>query len=154
MPAPRSRYSEHTMKVLGRSDGWIRSSCSRRKQGPRPDISFDERFGTLKELMRVVDLVTSGEREQVMSKMLIILRREALGLDSPIAAADLASLSNAMTELEHEAGRTAPAPGVFNRHVEVAVGALRRAAIVPASPRPSALAETERFGVLQQVRAA
>ena len=108
----------------------------------------------LKELMRVVDLVTSAEREQVMSKMLIILRREALGLDSPIAAADLASLSNAMIELEHEAGHFAPAPGVFNRHVEIAVGALRRAAIVPASPRPSALGETERVGVLQQLRAA
>jgi len=108
----------------------------------------------LKELMRVVDLVTSAEREQVMGKMLIILRREALGVDSPIGAADIASLSNAMIELEHEAGRTAPAPGVFNRHVEVAVGALRRAAIVPASPRPSAVAKTERVGVLPQLRAA
>ena len=98
------------------------------------------RFGMLKELMRAVDLVTLAEREQVMNKMLIILRREALGLDSPIAAADLASLSNAMTELEHEAGRVAPLPSVFNRHVEAAIGALRRAAIVGACPRPSAAA--------------
>src|SRR4051812_8962726 len=106
MPAPRSRYSEHTMKVLGRSDDWIWPSCSR-MPGPRagachirspfaqiartskPGMPLDERFGMLKELMRAVDLVTSAEREHVMSKMLIILRREALGLDSPIGAADL-----------------------------------------------------------------
>jgi hypothetical protein len=96
-----------------------------------------KRFGMLKELMRAVDLVTLAEREPVMSKMLVILRREALGLDSPIAAADLASLSNAMTELEHEAGRVAPLPSVFNRLVEVAIGALIRTAMHPAFPRPA-----------------
>jgi hypothetical protein len=59
-----------------------------------------------------------------MNKMLLILRREVLQLESPIAAADLASLSNAMTDLEHEAGRFAPTPSAFNRHVEAAIGAL------------------------------
>jgi hypothetical protein len=95
-----------------------------------------KRFGMLKELMRAVDLVTLAEREPVMNKMLIILRREALGLDTPIAASDLASLSSAMTELEHEAGRVAPTPSVFNRHVAVAIGALRRTAMHAAFPRP------------------
>jgi hypothetical protein len=102
--------------------------------------SFDERFGTLKELMRAVALVSLAGREHVMNKMLIALRREALLLDSPISTADLASLANAMTELEHEVGRSAPRPGVFNRHVEVAIGAFRRTAIGARSPRLSALA--------------
>jgi len=75
-----------------------------------------------------------------MNKILVLLRREALRLTPPVAAEDLASLSNAMTELEHEVGRSAPRPGVFNRHVEVAIGAFRRTAIGARSPRPSALA--------------
>ena len=98
MPAPRSRYAESTMKS---------SRASLALKSPL-GVPF-ERFGLLEELMRAVDLVTLAEREQVMNKMLVIVRGEALGLDSPIAAADLASLSNAMTELEHEAGRSAPA---------------------------------------------
>jgi hypothetical protein len=101
-------------------------------------IPVDERFATLEELMRSLELVTSAEREHVMNRMLIILRREALGLDAPISAADLASLSNAITELEHEAGRFAPVPRLFNRNVESAIGALRRTATAADSPRLSA----------------
>ncbi len=41
-------------------------------------------------------------------------------------------------ELEHEAGRFAPTPAIFNRHVEVAIGALRRTGVVVPSPRPAA----------------
>ncbi len=92
---------------------------------PEPGMPFDEqRFGILRELMRAVDLVTLAGRAHVMDKMLIILRHEALRLESPIAVADLTSLSNAMMELEHEVGRLAPTPSVFNRHVEIAIGAL------------------------------
>ena len=96
---------------------------------PKLGMSSEERFGILKELMRVLDLVTLAGREHVMNKMLLLLRGEILGLESPVATADVASLSNAMTELEHEACRFAPTPGVFNGHVEAAVRALRRAAI-------------------------
>jgi hypothetical protein len=93
---------------------------------PKLGRSFEERLGILKELMGAVDLVTLAGRAQLMNKMLIILRREALCLESPVAVADLASLSNAMMELEHEVGRVAPVPSVFKRHVEIAIGALGR----------------------------
>ena len=95
---------------------------------------FEERFGVLKELMLALDVVPLSGQEDVRNKMLLILRGEGLRLESPIAAADLLSLSNAMTELEHEAGRFAPTPGLFNRQVEIAIGALRRTVSVPASP--------------------
>ncbi len=87
--------------------------------------------------MRTLDLVTRAGQGDVMNKMLRILRRESLRLESPIAAADLASLSNAMTELEHEAGRSPPTTGVFNRHVEEAIGAFSRTTeAAPAESRP------------------
>ena len=38
----------------------------------------------LKQLMRVVDLVTSAEREQVMSKMLIIRAAKPSGSNRPL----------------------------------------------------------------------
>lgn len=89
-------------------------------------IPLSERLGILKELMGAMDLVTLAGRAHLMDKMLIMLRREVLCLEPPITVTDLASLSNAMTELEHEVGRLAPAPGVFNRNVEIAIGALGR----------------------------
>jgi hypothetical protein len=102
---------------------------------------FEERFGVLKELMLALDVVPLSGQEDVRDKMLLILRGEGLRLESPIAAADLLSLSNAMTELEHEAGRFAHTPGLFNRHVEIAIGALRRTISVPVSlPRPGLVA--------------
>ena len=102
---------------------------------------FEERFGVLKELMLALDVVPLSGQEDVRDKMLRILRGEGLRLESPIAAADLLSLSNAMTELEHEAGRFAHTPGLFNRHVEIAIGALRRTISVPLSPpRPGLVA--------------
>jgi hypothetical protein len=93
---------------------------------PMLGMPLEDRFGLLKELMRTVTLVTLAGREHLMNKMLSILRRETLRLESPIAASDLASLSNAMMELEHEVGRLAPMPSVFNRHVEIAIHALGR----------------------------
>lgn len=88
-----------------------------------------ERFGTLNGLMHALDLVTLGGREDLMNKMLIILRRDVLRLVSPIGAADLTCLADAMTDLEHEAGRFAPRPGVFNRHVAAAIDVLTRTKI-------------------------
>jgi|SRR5579863_5719421 len=106
-------------------------------------IGSERRFDILRELMRTLPLVTLSGQEHVMNKMLLILRREVLRLESPVAAADLAVLSNAMTELEHEAGRFAPAPSLFNRHVEIAIGALRRTAIeVPLFPTTDRRRET------------
>jgi hypothetical protein len=76
--------------------------------------------------MRTLDLVTLGGQEHIMNKMLLILRREVLGLESPLSASELAVLSIAMTELEHEAGRYVPTPSGFNRLVEIAIAALGR----------------------------
>lgn len=83
--------------------------------------------------MRTLDLVTLSGQQHIMNKMLLILRGEVLRLESPVSASDLATLSKVMVELEHEAGRFVPTPSVFNRHVEVAIGALGKTAIVASS---------------------
>ena len=87
---------------------------------------FEERFGILRELMVALDIAPVSGRVDARNNILLVLRAESLRLESPIAAADLVSLSNAMTELEHEAGRCAPTPGLFNRTVGIAIRALRR----------------------------
>ncbi len=112
-----------------------------------------------------------------MNKMLLILRREVLGLESPVSAAELAVLSCAIAELEHEAGRFVPTPSGFNRLVEIAIAALGRTAVVPSAlewasgdetkalPLPvdgqpardgleETAAETERHAAFQQLQAA
>jgi hypothetical protein len=96
-------------------------------------MPLESRIRVLKDLMRGMDLATLVGRGLAMNKMLVLLRREALRLEPPVAAEDLASLSNAMTDLEHEVGRIAPSPSIFNQHVEVAIGALRRTAFIVAS---------------------
>jgi len=89
-------------------------------------MPLERRIGIMKDLMRGMDLVTLVGQGHAMNKILVLLRREALRLTPPVAAEDLASLSTAMTELEHEVGRIAPSPSIFNDHVEAAIGALRR----------------------------
>ena len=83
-----------------------------------------ERLSVVGELMGTLELVTRAGQQHVMHKILSILRREMLLVASPFPAADLASLLDAMAELEHEAGRIAPTPAAFNHHVRVATGVL------------------------------
>lgn len=89
---------------------------------------LEARFGTLNGLMHALDLAALAGQEHLMNKMLVILRRDVLRLVSPIGAADLSCLADAMTDLEHEAGRLAPRPSIFNGHVTTAIDVLTRSA--------------------------
>ena len=89
-------------------------------------MSLAARLGVVDELLRALELVTQAGQEHVMNKILGILRREILRVAAPFAAADLASLLNAMAELEHEAGRIAPTAAAFNRHARVVTGVLEQ----------------------------
>ena len=87
---------------------------------------FEERFGVLKELMLALDVVPLSGQDDVPRQDAAHPARRGAPTRVAHRGRDLVSLSNAMTELEHEAGRFAPTPGLFNRHVEIAIGALRR----------------------------
>ena len=71
-------------------------------------VAFAERLTVVDELMGTLELVTRAGQQHVMNRILSILRGEILSLGFPLATANLASLLDAMAELEHEAGRIAP----------------------------------------------
>jgi hypothetical protein len=83
-----------------------------------------ERLNVVDELMGTLELVTRAGQQHVMSKILNILRGEILSLVFPLPEADVAALLEAMTELEHEAGRIAPTAAGFNRHARVITSVL------------------------------
>jgi hypothetical protein len=87
-------------------------------------VASAQRLNVVDELMGALELVTQAGQQHVMNKILSILRREILSMASPVAAVDLASLLDAMAELEHEAGRIAPTADAFNRHARVVTGVL------------------------------
>jgi len=94
---------------------------------------LDKRLRVVTDLVRGMAQVTLMGREHAMNQVLVLLRREALRLEPPVAAEDVASLSNAMTELEHEVGRTVPSPTTFTQHAEIAMVAIRGTTLVPSS---------------------
>lgn len=93
-----------------------------------------ERLGVVTELTEALNLATRPGQEHLMNKVLAILRREILELSAPVHGAELARLLDAMSELEHEAGRIAPLPSAFNRHARVIIEALLRASDTSAFP--------------------
>jgi hypothetical protein len=93
---------------------------------PSLALSLAARLSVVDELTGALELVTRAGQQHVMNKIVAILRREMLLVAAPFAAADLASLLNAMAELEHEAGRIAPTAAAFNRHARVVIGVLQQ----------------------------
>ncbi|HXJ23496.1 MAG TPA: hypothetical protein VMT03_24995 [Polyangia bacterium] len=78
------------------------------------------------ELTGSLESATRSGQEHLMDKVLAILRREILEVQGPFVGADLACLLEAMSELEHEAGRVAPMPVAFNRQAHLVIAALMR----------------------------
>jgi len=89
-------------------------------------LPFTERLSVAAELMGSLELATRSGQEHVMNKVLTILRREMLDVEGPLVAADIVRLFEAMSELEHEAGRVAPLPLAFNRQAHLVIEALLR----------------------------
>ncbi len=100
-------------------------------------LPFVERLDVAAELMGSLELTTRSGQGHVMNKVLAILRHEVLDADGPLVAAEVACLLEAMSELEHEAGRVSPLPIAFNRHAHLVIEALlrgRRCATVSPTP--------------------
>ncbi len=89
-------------------------------------LPFVERMGVAAELTGSLESATRSGQEHLMNKVLTILRREMLEVEGPLVGADLAGISDAMSELEHEAGRSAPLPIAFNRQALLVIAALLR----------------------------
>jgi len=96
-------------------------------------LPFVERLGVAAELTGSLESATRSGQEHLMNKVLAILRREMLEVEGPFVGTDLACLLDAMSELEHEAGRVAPMPIAFNRQAQLVIAALLRGRCVTIS---------------------
>jgi hypothetical protein len=90
-------------------------------------LPLAERLGLVSELTQALDLATRSGQEHLMNKVLAILRGELLEVQAPLGGTDLVCLLDAMSELEHEAGRMSPVPNAFNRLARVVIEVLLRA---------------------------
>jgi len=89
-------------------------------------LPLTERLDVVAELTQALDLATQPGQQHLMDKVVGILRGEILEIDVPLGPADLECLLDAMSGLEHEAGRIVPVTNVFNRQAHVVIDALLR----------------------------
>ena len=71
-------------------------------------------------LSRLID-ATPGGQHYLMAKILPLLRREALEPSPRFRPNQRHLIMRSLDELEHEAGRVAPDPGIFDRKAQVLV---------------------------------
>lgn len=71
-------------------------------------------------LSRLIDATPAGQH-YLMAKILPLLRREALEPSSTFQPNQRHLIMGSLDELEHEAGRVAPDPGIFDRKAQVLV---------------------------------
>jgi hypothetical protein len=93
-------------------------------------MSLPDRLGVIRELMDSLDFVTRSGQDHVMQKLVRILRGEMLREELSLSNLQLGTAMNALTDLEHEAGRVTPMPNVFNGSARVLVGLLTQASSV------------------------
>ena len=113
------------------------TGMSKQVQAP---LRWTDHFNIVGELMGTLDLVTRSGQGHVMRRVLSILRHEIMRPGLPLTDAQLVPVMGALSELEHEAARRAPAPILFSRHTEAVVDVLRQAwnAESPPDDRPRA----------------
>ena len=90
-------------------------------------LSLPARLGVVRELMDSLDVVTRSGQDHVMHKLVRILRGEMLREGLSFSNLQLGAAMNALSELEHEAGRVTPMADVFNDNARVLVGLLTEA---------------------------
>jgi hypothetical protein len=93
-------------------------------------MSLPARLGVIRELMDSLDVVTRSGQDHVMQKLVRILRGEMLREELSLSSLQLGTAMDALTDLEHEAGRVTPMPTVFNGSARVLVGLLAQASSV------------------------
>jgi hypothetical protein len=106
--------------------GVFEVATSEESRGTVRVLPLAERMGVVTELTEALSLATRPGQEHLMNKVVGILRGEILDVKAPVGEADLACLLDAMSELEHEAGRISPLPNAFDRQARVVVDALLR----------------------------
>lgn len=84
-------------------------------------LARSERMDLLRGMLSRLADATPGGQYNLMSKVLPLLRREALEPCARFQPAHRELIMRSLEELEHEAGRVAPDPGVFDRKAQILV---------------------------------
>ena len=92
-----------------------------RLETPRP---YPLALDVTRELMGALEDATRPGQEHLMRKVLEILRQEVLRPGLRLGEADLAVVTLALAELEHEVARPAPDLAGFNRRAQTVMDAL------------------------------
>jgi len=87
----------------------------------RAPLARSARLDLLRGMLnRLVDVTPAGQ-QYLMAKVLPLLRREALDPSAHFQPKHCELIMRALDELEHEAARVAPDPGVFDRKARILV---------------------------------
>lgn len=79
------------------------------------------RIDLLRGMLSRLDDVTPAGQQYLMAKVLPLLRREALDPSAHFQPNHCELIMRALEELEHEAARLAPDPGLFDRKAQILV---------------------------------
>ena len=97
------------------------STTSAEWPGARSPLARNARMDLLRGMLsRLIDVTPAGQY-YLMSKVLPLLRREALDPSARFQPNESDLIMRSLDELEHEAGRVAPDLGVFDRKAQIFV---------------------------------
>jgi hypothetical protein len=90
-------------------------------------LSFPGRLEVIRDLLDTLRQATRSGQGHVMHKLVTMLRGEVLHVGLPFTGVEVLAVGDALTKLEHEAGRIAPTVLVFDDEARVVIDVLCRA---------------------------
>jgi hypothetical protein len=90
-------------------------------------LTFPRRLEVIRELLGTLGEATRAGQDHLMHKLVTMLRGEVLEADLPLTGLEVVAVSDALTKLEHEAGRIAPTLVVFDDEARIVIAVLCRA---------------------------
>lgn len=90
-------------------------------------LSFPRRLEVIQDLLATLGQATRSGQDHLMLKLVAMLRGEVLQAGLPLTGLEVVAVSDALTKLEHEAGRIAPTVVVFDGEARVIIDVLCRA---------------------------
>lgn len=98
------------------------SGASSRTLSAAP-LARETRLDLLRGMLCRLDDATAAGQQYLMTKVVPLLRGEALDTAKRLRPRDLEVITRSLDELEHEALRMAPDPGIFTEKAQILIDA-------------------------------